>query len=47
MVRPFELQPGEQKYVATLNIDVDYTIEGSNVLIGSETLSFQKVWREL
>ena len=36
----FEFQLGEQKYVATLNIDVDYTVEGSNVLIGSETLSF-------
>ena len=36
------LQLGEQKYVATLNIDIDYTIEGSNVLIGSETLSFSE-----
>jgi len=38
----FELQLGEQKYIATLNINTDYRIEGSSVLIGSETLSFSE-----
>ena len=35
----FDFQLGEQKYTATLNISSDYTISGSDVIIGSETLS--------
>ena len=34
-----EFQLGEQKYVATLNISLDYNISGSNVTIGTKSYS--------
>jgi len=37
-----EFQLGEQKYIATLNTTLDYTISGSNVAIGSKNYSFSE-----
>ena len=38
----FEFQLGEQKYVATINTTVDYTISGSNVAIGTKNYSLSE-----
>ena len=37
-----EFQLGEQKYIATLNTTIDYTISGSNVAIGAKNYSFSE-----
>ena len=37
-----EFQLGEQKYIATLNTTLDYTISGSNVAIGTKNYSFSE-----
>ena len=38
----FEFQLGEQKYVATINTTLDYTISGSNVAIGTKNYSLSE-----
>ena len=37
-----EFQLGEQKYIATLNTTINYTISGSNVAIGAKNYSFSE-----
>ena len=37
-----EFQLGEQKYIATLNTNLNYTISGSNVAIGTKNYSFSE-----
>ena len=37
-----ELQLGEQKYVATLNTTLDYTVSGSTVTIGTQSYSLSE-----
>ena len=37
-----EFQLGEQKYIATLNTTLDYTVSGSNVAIGAKNYSFSE-----
>ena len=43
----FEFQLGEQKYIATLNSNLNYTVSGSNVSIGTKTYSFSQALERL